>query len=40
MREWLVIESSRKASPFADFDAKKVGYIPRDEAEKLLGRDK
>lgn len=38
MREWLVIESSRKHAIFADFDAKKVGYIPRDEAEKLLSR--
>lgn len=40
MREWLVIENSWKNSIFAADDAKKpVGYIPRDSAEKLLGRD-
>jgi hypothetical protein len=40
MREWLVIEKSWKNSVFAtDDDKKPIGYIPRDEAEKLLGRD-
>lgn len=39
MREWLVIENSRKNGVFADDDAKKpLGYIPRDVAEPLLGR--
>lgn len=40
MREWLVIESSYKNAVFASDDAKKpCGYIPRDVAEQLLGRD-
>jgi hypothetical protein len=40
MREWLVIENSRKNSVFAPDSAKvPIGYIPRDTAEKLLGRD-
>lgn len=39
MREWLVIESSGKNSVFARPDMKPVGYIPRDSAESLLGRD-
>lgn len=39
MREWLVIESSRKHAAFAGPDAKKIGYIPRDVAEPMLGRD-
>ena len=38
MREWLVIESSWARSMFAD-DKLPVGYIPRDTAERLLGRD-
>lgn len=39
-REWLVIESSQKNAVFADpAIADKKGYIPRDVAEKLLGRD-
>ena len=40
MREWLVIESSGKNAVFANDDAKKpMGYIPREAAEQLLGRD-
>lgn len=40
MREWLVIESSGKNAVFAsDEDRKPRGYIPRDVAEPLLGRD-
>lgn len=40
MREWLVIESSWKNTIFAPDDAKRPkGYIPRDAAEQLLGRD-
>jgi hypothetical protein len=40
MREWLVIESVRKHSVFAPDGADKPkGYVPRDAAEKLLGRD-
>lgn len=40
MREWLVIESSYKNAVFATEDSKVPhGYIPRDEAEKLLGKD-
>lgn len=40
MREWLVIESSYKNAVFARDDAKTPkGYIPRDAAELLLGRD-
>lgn len=40
MREWLVIESSYKNAVFASDDVKiPRGYIPRDAAEKLLGRD-
>lgn len=40
MREWLVIESSGKNAVFAsDKDRKPKGYIPRDVAEKLLGKD-
>jgi len=39
MREWLVIESSAKNMVFAsDEQRAQKGYIPRDEAEKLLGR--
>lgn len=37
MREWLVIEPSWKNSAFAP-ESRAVGYIPRDFAEKLLGR--
>lgn len=40
MREWLVIESSMKHGVFASDETRnRKGYIPRDEAEKLLGRD-
>src|SRR5262245_39593217 len=40
MREWLVIEKSWKCSVFAtEEDQQPTGYIPRDAAEKLLGRD-
>lgn len=38
MREWLVIESSRRGTVFAPQGSDKKGYIPRDVAEKLLGR--
>lgn len=38
MREWLVIESSGKNSVFAS-GATPMGYVPRDAAEQLLGRD-
>ena len=39
-REWLVIESSMKHAVFAsDKDRNRTSYIPRDAAEKLLGRD-
>lgn len=41
MREWLVIESSASYGVFASDEmiAKRIsGYIPRDSAEKLLGR--
>lgn len=40
LREWLVIEDSRRNAVFAPADAKQPkGYIPRDVAEHLLGRD-
>jgi hypothetical protein len=40
MREWLVIESALKHAVFAPEELRnRKGYIPRDEAEKLLGRD-
>jgi hypothetical protein len=40
MREWLVIDKSRKNSVFAtDEDNLPHGYIPRKAAEELLGRD-
>ena len=40
MREWLVIESSMKLAIFAPPELRdRKGYIPRDAAEKLLGRD-
>ena len=40
MREWFVIEDSMKNAVFAPPRAQKPrGYIPRDAAEKLLGRD-
>jgi hypothetical protein len=40
MREWLVIEKTISRSPFArDEERKPSGYIPRDAAEALLGRD-
>jgi hypothetical protein len=40
MREWLVIEDSGKNAVFApDGSDKPKGYIPRDAAEELLGRD-
>lgn len=39
VREWLVIEDSRKNAVFAPQEAKYPrGYIPREAAEKLLGR--
>jgi len=39
MREWLVIEDSRKNGVFMDKALlKPTGYIPRDVAERLLGR--
>lgn len=40
MREWLVIEGSGKNGVFApDGEKNPKGYIPRDIAEPLLGRD-
>lgn len=40
MREWLVIEDSRKKGVFATEEMQRPkGYIPRDVAEGLLGRD-
>jgi hypothetical protein len=40
MREWLVIESSWKNGTFAMAKEKvPKGYIPRDVAESVLGRD-
>ncbi len=39
MREWLVIESSMAHVVFAPPGADKKCYIPRDVAEKLLGRE-
>jgi hypothetical protein len=40
VREWLVIESSYKNAVFAPEDSKvPKGYIPREAAEKLLGKD-
>lgn len=39
MREWLVIEDSRKNGVFAPDEAgKPKGFIPRDVAERVLGR--
>lgn len=39
MREYLVIESSRKNGVFASAeDQKPRGYIPREVAEKICGR--
>ena len=39
MREWLVIEDSRKCGVFAPLEASvPKGYIPRDVSEALLGR--
>lgn len=39
MREWLVIEDSRKNGVFAPDESKTpVGFIPRDVAERILGR--
>ena len=39
-REWLVIEDSRKHAVFSPPEAATPnGYIPRDAAEQLLGRD-
>lgn len=39
MREWLVIESSMKNGVFAPKEAQKPkGFIPRDVAERILGR--
>lgn len=40
MREWLVIDNSWKNAVFAPEGAKEpAGFIPRDAAEQLLGRD-
>lgn len=39
MREWLVIESAWKNAVFASVTKQPNGYIPRDVAEQLLGRD-
>lgn len=39
-REWFVIEDSRKNGVFAPDEARKIkGYIPRDVAESICGRD-
>lgn len=39
MREWLVIEDSRKNGVFAPEGVDKPkGFIPRDVAERVLGR--
>ena len=39
-REWLIIESSMKNGVFASDEIRqRKGYIPRDVAERLLGRD-
>lgn len=39
MREWLIIESSMKNGVFAPEEASKPkGFIPRDVAERILGR--
>lgn len=39
LREWLVIEDSRKNAVFAPEEARTAkGFIPRDVAEKVLGR--
>jgi hypothetical protein len=39
-REWFVIESSRKNGVFSSADDQKpMGYIPRDVAECIIGRD-
>lgn len=38
MKEWLVIEKSCSRSLFATEEDHRKGYIPRDIAEKLLGR--
>ena len=39
LREWLVIEDSRKNGVFAPAEAQKPGgFIPRDVAERCLGR--
>jgi hypothetical protein len=39
MREWLVIEDSRKNGVFAPPESKNPrGFIPRDVAERILGR--
>lgn len=39
MREWLVIEDSRKNAVFAPDGARTAkGFIPRDVAERILGR--
>lgn len=39
MREYLIIESSRKNGVFAsDEDQKPLGYIPREAAEEICGR--
>lgn len=40
MREWLVIESAYKGCVFATPEERTPrGYIPRDSAEHILGRD-
>ena len=39
MREWLVIENSRARGVFARPEDHAKGYIPRDAAEALLGRN-
>jgi hypothetical protein len=39
-REWLVIESSMKHAVFSPEDARQPrGYIPRDAAEHVIGRN-
>ena len=39
-REWFVIEDSRKYGVFATAEMQSPrGYIPRDTAERVLGRD-
>lgn len=39
MREWLVIESTKKNGIFAEEKENRRGYIPRDVVQRMFGKE-